>query len=149
MVNIKINNMPLTVKKGTRVIDAAKMVGIDIPHLCYHPDQSVKAHCRMCVVEVVGSRKLLASCSTLVWEGMEIHTDTQKVRDTQVGILEMILADHNQDCLSCARNGNCDLQKLCSRFNILKTTHEPVVFKKSVQDCNPSLVSDLSKCIKC
>ena len=149
MVNIKINNMPLTVKKGTRVIDAAKMVGIDIPHLCYHPDQSVKAHCRMCVVEVVGSRKLLASCSTLVWEGMEIHTDTQKVRDTQVGILEMILADHNQDCLSCARNGNCDLQKLCSRFNILKPTLEPVVVKKSVQDGNPSLVRDLSKCIKC
>lgn len=149
MVNIKINNIPLTVEEGTRVIDAAKLAHIDIPHLCYHPDQSVKAHCRMCVVEVKGSRKLLASCSTLVWEGMEIRTDTQKVRDTQVGILEMILANHNQDCLSCARNGNCDLQKLCSRFNILRPTLAPTVQKIQAEDDNPCLVRDLTKCIKC
>lgn len=149
MINLTINNIPLTVKKGTRIIEAAREIGIDIPHLCYHPDQNIKAHCRMCVVEVVGSRKLLAACSTQVWEGMEVHTDTKKVRDTQVGVLEMILADHNQDCLSCARNGNCDLQKLCSRFNLIKPELTPVAKKPMVQDLNPSLVRDLSKCVKC
>lgn len=149
MIHLTINNIPMSVPKGTRIIEAARKIGIDIPHLCYHPDQSIKAHCRMCVVEVVGSRKLLAACSTQVWEGMEVHTDTKKVRDTQVGVLEMILADHNQDCLSCARNGNCDLQKLCSRFNLLKPELPPVAKKTLVQDFNPSLVRDLSKCIKC
>lgn len=149
MVNIKINNIPLKIKAGTRIIEAAKLANIDIPHLCYHPDQSVKAHCRMCVVEVVGSRKLLAACSTVVWEGMQVHTDTKIVRDTQVGILELILADHKQDCLSCSRNQNCELQNLCSRFNILRPSLQPVNIKHEVQNCNPSIVRDLSKCIKC
>lgn len=148
-VHLTINNMPVEVEKGTKIMMAAKQIGIDIPHLCYHPDQSVKAHCRMCVVEVAGSKKLLAACSTVVWEGMAVYTDTKKVRDTQVGVLEMILADHHQDCLSCARNGNCDLQKLCSRFNLLKPSLPLVAKEKCVEDFNPSLVRDLSKCIKC
>ncbi len=149
MVHITINNMPLEVEKGTRIIDAAKKVSIDIPHLCYFPDQAVKAHCRMCVVEVVGSRKLLAACSTLVWEGMEIHTDTQKVRDTQVGILQMLLANHDQDCLSCPRNQNCELQSLCSRFNILSPKLPNVAVRHPIQDSNPSLIRDHAKCIRC
>ena len=149
MVHITINNMPLEVEKGTRIIDAAKKVNIDIPHLCYFPDQAVKAHCRMCVVEVVGSRKLLAACSTLVWEGMEIHTDTQKVRDTQVGILQMLLANHDQDCLSCPRNQNCELQSLCSRFNILSHKLPNVAARHPIQDSNPSLIRDHAKCIRC
>jgi len=149
MVNLTINNMPLSVPKGTRVIEAAKYVNIDIPHLCYHPDQKVKAHCRMCAVEVEGSRKLLAACSTLVWEGMVIHTDTKKVRDTQVGILELILADHQQDCLNCARNKNCELQSLCDRFNLLNPSLTRVSKPPEVQMNNPSIVRNPSKCIKC
>lgn len=149
LVAIKINDIPLTVPKGTRVIDAARTIGIDIPHLCYFPDQTAKAHCRMCVVEVTGNRKLLAACSTLVWEGMEIHTDTQKVRDTQVGVLQMILANHNQDCLACPRNQNCELQSLCSRFNILSPKLAHVAKPYPLQDSNPSLIRDHAKCIRC
>ena len=93
MVHITINNIPLEVAKGTKILEAAKKLNIDIPHLCYHPDQRVKAHCRICSVEVTGKRRLLAACSTEVWEGMDIHTDTQIVRDTQVGILQLILAN--------------------------------------------------------
>jgi NADH-quinone oxidoreductase subunit G/NADP-reducing hydrogenase subunit HndD len=148
-VNIKINNISLQVEKGTKILEAAKKIHIDIPHLCYHPDQTIKAHCRICTVEVVGSRRLLAACSTEVWEGMEIHTDTKLVRDTQVGILELILANHEQNCLSCARNQNCDLQKLCSRFNVLKPRLERVSEPSAISDKNPSLVRDLSKCVKC
>ena len=70
MVHLTINHMPVEVPAGTRIIEAAQSIGIDIPHLCYHPDQSIKAHCRMCMVEVTGQRNLLAACSTVVWEGM-------------------------------------------------------------------------------
>ena len=118
-VHLKINNIPLEAPKGTKIIEAAKLINIDIPHLCYHPDQRVKARCRLCSVEVAGKKKLLAACSTEVWEGMEVFTDTQIVRDTQVGILQLIMADHNASCLTCPRNENCDLQRLCTRFNIL------------------------------
>ena len=113
MVHITINKQPLEVPAGTRIIEAAKMLNIDIPHLCYHPDQTIKAHCRMCMVEVVGSRKLTAACSTVVWEGMEVITDSKKVYDAQTGVLDLILSDHKTNCLSCARNGTCELQALC------------------------------------
>ncbi|MEG2935157.1 MAG: [FeFe] hydrogenase, group A [Clostridium sp.] len=148
-VNIKINNIPLTVDENMKIIEAAKLVNIDIPHLCYHPDQAVSAHCRMCVVEVIGSRKLVSSCSTKVWDGMEVYTNTEKVIDTQKGILELILADHNQDCLSCSRNQNCELQKLSNRFNITKTSLTQLTKKQPPELNNPSLLRDPSKCIKC
>ena len=71
------------------------------------------------MVEVVGSRKLTAACSTVVWEGMEVITDSKKVYDAQTGVLDLILSDHKTNCLSCARNGSCELQALCRRFNRL------------------------------
>ncbi len=149
MVHLKINNIPLEAPKGTKIIEAAKSINIDIPHLCYHPDQRVKARCRLCSVQVKGRAKLLAACSTEVWEGMEVFTDTQIVRDTQVGILQLIMADHNANCLTCARNGNCELQNLCTRFNVLDP-HLPDVCKyPTANNTNPSLVRDPSKCVKC
>ena len=148
-VNIKINNIPLQVEKGMKILEAAKKINIDIPHLCYHPDQTIKAHCRICTVEVTGSRRLLAACSTEVWEGMEIFTNTKLVRDTQVGILQLILANHEQNCLTCPRNQNCDLKKLCSRFNILQSNLPDVSKKTPLHQSNPSIVRDPAKCIKC
>lgn len=149
MVNLTINNIPLKVPKGTKIMQAAKEIGIDIPHLCYHEDQRIKAHCRLCSVEVTGRRRLLAACSTEVWEGMEVHTDTPIVRDTQVAILQLMLANHHKDCLSCPRNQNCDLQRLCSRFNIMES-HLPSVVKDEPRIVtNPAIVRDPSKCIRC
>ena len=149
LIHLKINNIPVTAKKGTKIIEAAKSIGIDIPHLCYHPDQRVKARCRLCSVQVTGKRKLLASCSTEVWEGMEVFTDTQIVRDTQVGILQLIMADHDGDCLTCSKNGHCELQSLCTRFNILKSNLPDVSMHREAVNTNPSLVRNPSKCIKC
>lgn len=97
MVHLTINNIPIEVPKGTKIMQAAREIGIDIPHLCYHEDQRIKAHCRLCSVEVTGRRRLLAACSTEVWEGMEVHTDTPIVRDTQVAILQLMLANHHKD----------------------------------------------------
>lgn len=149
MVNLTINNIAVQVPKGTKIMQAALTLGIDIPHLCYHEDQRIKAHCRLCSVEVTGKRRLLAACSTEVWEGMDVHTDTQIVRDTQVSILQLMLANHHKDCLSCPRNQNCDLQRLCSRFNILESPLPSVVKEESRIITNPSIVRDPSKCIRC
>ena len=149
MVHLTINNIPVEVPAGTKIMQAAAEIGIDIPHLCYHEDQRAKARCRLCSVEVTGKRRLLAACSTVVWEGMEVHTDTPIVRDTQVAILQLMLANHNQDCLKCARNQNCDLQRLCSRFNILGSNLPKVVKEEPKVRTNPSIVRDPSKCIRC
>lgn len=149
MIHLTINNIPVEVPKGTKIMQAAKTLGIDIPHLCYHEDQRIKAHCRLCSVEVTGKRRLLAACSTEVWEGMDVHTDTEIVRDTQISILQLMLANHHKDCLSCPRNQNCDLQRLCSRFNILKSPLPSVVKDEPRIETNPSIVRDPSKCIRC
>lgn len=148
-IQLTIDHKTIQVPEGTTVLEAAKKVAVNIPHLCYHPDQEIKANCRICVVEVKGSRKLSAACSTRVWEGMEVLTNTRKVRDMQRGILELMLANHNQDCLKCHRNGNCELQDLCERFNISRTHLEDAVDALPLDNTNPSLVRDSSKCIKC
>ncbi len=148
-VKIKIDNIDLVVPDGTTILEAAKKVNINIPHLCYHPDQMIKANCRMCVVEVAGSKKLTAACSSYVFEGMDVQTNTKKVRDMQKGILELILANHDQDCLKCLRNGNCELQALCQRFNISKTNLYDAADALPLDNTNPSLVRDSAKCVKC
>ncbi|BEU88058.1 NADH-dependent [FeFe] hydrogenase, group A6 [Selenomonas sp. TAMA-11512] len=149
MIHLTINNIPVSVPKGTKILAAAKQIGIDIPHLCYHPDQRVKARCRICCVEVKGGRRLSAACATEVWDGMEVFTNTAKVREAQVAILQMILADHHQDCLHCERSGSCDLQKLCARFNIQSTPFDPVVkFHEDLAN-NPAIRRDPTKCVKC
>ena len=149
MIHLKINNMPVSVPKGTKILQAAQSIGIDIPHLCFHPDQRAKARCRICSVEVVGNRRLLAACSTEVWEGMEVFTDTQIVRDTQVGILQLIMADHDKNCLTCARNQRCELQALCAKFNIQIPNVPDVTKKRATENTNPSIVRNPAKCIKC
>ena len=113
MVNLTINNIAVQVPKGTKIMQAALTLGIDIPHLCYHEDQRIKAHCRLCSVEVTGKRRLLAACSTEVWEGMDVHTDTQIVRDTQVSILQSGL----QGCSGHCGPHLCRAQQRHHRYN--------------------------------
>ena len=149
LVHLTINHIPVAVPKGTKIMQAAAKIHIDIPHLCYHEDQRIKAHCRLCSVEVTGRHRLYAACSTECWEGMEVHTDTPIVRNTQIAILQLMLANHNRDCLSCPRNQNCDLQHLVSRFNILRSPLPSVVRDTQRIVTNPSIVRDPSKCIRC
>jgi len=148
MVNIKINNIPLAVEKGTRIIDAAAQLGIDIPHLCYHPDQRIKPICRICSVETAGG-KMVTACSTAVWEGMEVFTDSAKTQEAQRTILEMIVAQHKLNCLTCPRNGQCELQNLCRKFNMLDNPMTDVSEDLPKEADCPSLVRDPSKCVKC
>ncbi len=117
-VNLTIDGIPVTVPEGTTILEAAKKVNVKIPVLCHHPDLKVRAVCRLCVVECDGARKLKAACAQDVWEGVSVVTDNARLRNIRRMILEMILAEHPQDCLSCIRNQTCELQELARQFGI-------------------------------
>ena len=116
-VNVTINGIPVSVPKDYTVLLAAKEAGIDIPTLCYLKDINEIAACRVCVVEAdingVPMRNLPASCVLQVQEGMNVRTNTARVRKAVRKNVELILANHNRECLTCVRNGSCELQKLC------------------------------------
>ena len=116
MVNLKINNIPVQVKEGTTILDAAKSVGINIPTLCYLKDINEIGACRVCVVEVKGARSLVASCVYPVNEGMEVFTNTEKVRKSRKTTIELLMSDHKKECLSCVRSTNCELQTLSNEY---------------------------------
>ena len=107
MINLKINDIDVTVPEGTTVLEAARSAGIKIPSLCYLKDANEIGACRICVVEVKGARSLMASCVYPVSEGMEVYTNTEKVRASRRLTLELILSNHRMECLTCARNGDC------------------------------------------
>jgi NADH-quinone oxidoreductase subunit G len=139
MVNITINGMNVSVPEGSTILQAAQKVGIHIPTLCYHPDQSIKANCRVCVCEVEGNRLLQAACSTPVFEGMVIKTNTPKVLEARKTIVELILANHPQDCLNCIRNGACELQSLAEELIIRDNPFEIMVRGYEKDLSTPSL----------
>lgn len=149
MINLVIDNINVSVPKGTTILQAAKKAGIKIPTLCYFPDQDVKGSCRICVVEVKGSRKLAASCSTPVGEGMEVVTNSRSVRDERKAVLELMLAKHPQDCLKCVRNGNCELQTLAAEMNVRSIPYEAKPQDLPIDDTNPCIVRNPNKCIQC
>ena len=118
MVNIKINGMSYQVAAGSTILEAARTAGINIPTLCYLKDINQIGACRMCMVEVKGARSLVAACVYPVNEGMEVFTNSPKVQQSRKMTLEMILSIHERKCLSCKRNGNCELQTLCAELGI-------------------------------
>ncbi len=151
MVNLKINNIPISVEEGTTILDAAKRLNFRIPTLCNHPDLSVAGNCRVCVVEVKGARLLAASCATPVSEGMEVYTNSEKVRIARKHVVELLLSEHNSDCTKCFKNGHCELQELASEYRIGDHVFLDLVkAKDKIQDISsPSIVKDNSKCIRC
>jgi len=149
MINVTINNKKISVPKGTSILNAAKSTGIEIPTLCYHPDQFVKANCRVCIVEVEGSKTLPSSCSTAVAEDMVIHTNSAKVLEARKVILELLLANHDADCLMCHRNLNCELQRIANQAGVRINRFENVLEKKPVDETSPSIVRNPNKCVKC
>lgn len=151
LVNLKINNMPVSVEEGTTILDAARKLNLRIPTLCNHPDLTVAGNCRVCVVEVKGARLLAAACATPVSEGMEVLTNSEKVRIARKHIVELLLSEHNADCTKCFKNGHCELQDLSSEYRIGDHVFLDLVKPQyKVQDLSsPSIVKDDSKCIRC
>ena len=150
-INITLNGYNVQVDKGTMILDAAKENGIIIPTLCYHKDLCVAGNCRVCVVEVGGQKRLSAACATPCEEGMEIMTNSLKVRNSRKHIIELLLSEHNADCTKCYRNGSCELQELASEYKIMTQDFiELVPFKTYTIDMfSPSIIKDDSKCIRC
>ena len=125
MVSLRINDIPVTVPEGTTVLEAARSAGFNIPSLCYLKDVNEIGACRICVVEVKGAKSLVASCVYPVAEGMEVHTNTERVRQSRRLTLELILSNHRMDCLTCARNAHCELRQLASDLGIDAVRYAP------------------------
>jgi NADP-reducing hydrogenase subunit HndD len=148
-VTVTIDGQQVVVPEGTTILEAARQAGIFIPTLCHHPDLKPRATCRICIVEVKGQRRFQTACNTPVADGNEIWTNNQAVREARKTILELILADHPQDCLKCVRNQNCELQKMASDYQIREVSFARTAKELPVESTNPSIVRDMSKCIKC
>ena len=153
MINLTIDNRPVCVPKGTTVLDAAATVGIDIPALC-HIDlkgtcvKNAPASCRVCVVEIEGRRNLAPSCATTVMEGLVVKTNSARVVRARKTVAELILSDHPNDCLTCPKCGDCELQKLVTRFNIRQMTYKGEQSERKKED-SVSITRNMDKCILC
>ena len=153
-VNLTINGKAVTVPAGSTILDAAKKLNINIPTLCYceklgcgvsnHP-----ASCRICVVEVERRRNLAPACATPVMEGMVVHTNSQRALNARRTVLELILSDHPQKCLTCAKNQDCELQQLTAEFGIRDIQYEGARNNFKVDTSSEAIMRDLSKCIMC
>jgi iron-only hydrogenase group A len=148
-VKITVDGVQIQVPSTATILEAARAAGIQIPTLCYMKSINEVGACRVCLVEVVGGRALAAACVTPVTEGMVVKTNTSRVRATRKSTLEMILSDHNKDCLSCIRNQNCELQDLCEQYGIRKYNYEGVRSPQKIDDRSHSIVRDTGKCILC
>lgn len=148
MVNIKINGTDIAVQNGSTILQAAARAGIPIPHLCYLRDINEIGACRICVVEVEGTERLVPACNTRVVEGMSIHTNTPRVREARKTNLRLILSQHNSTCTTCIRSGNCELQNLAHYLNIHYQPY-PVKPERSRLDMDVPVIREASKCIKC
>ena len=149
-MKITINNQPFEVQEGITIMEACTSIGINIPSLCYLQDVSHNASCGVCVVEVRGAKSLTRSCITQVAEGMEITTNSQRTMEARRVNVELLLANHPQDCLICDRNQNCELQQITFELGINRKqfvrTHGEI---KSLDKSSLSIVRDPEKCILC
>lgn len=148
MVNLTINNQKVQVEEGTTILEAAKSVGIEIPTLCYLKEINEIGACRVCVVEVEGSDKLVTACNNKVQEGMVVYTHSGKVRKVRKTNVKLILSQHDFRCATCVRSGNCSLQKIANELNIGEMPYHEELEKTEVDRKYP-IFRDASKCIKC
>ena len=148
MVNLTINGKQISVQENTTIMEAAAQNGIHIPKLCYLKDINEIAACRVCVVELEGKEKLITSCNNPAEDGMVIHTNSPKVRKHRKTTVELILSQHDCRCVTCARSGNCSLQKTANDLNILQIPYKQTLEHQKWNQSFP-LIRDSAKCIKC
>lgn len=153
MVNIKIDGVPCAVEAGTTILEAARQIGVRIPTLCWLKELNEIGACRICVVEMVGGRSLVASCVYPISkadEGREILTHSATVLDSRRTTLELILSDHDKKCLSCARNGRCELQALCRELGVEdENRFKGAVNEFDIDTSSLHMYRDNNKCINC
>ena len=148
-VNVIINGRAYDVPKNATVLEAAKVAGVDIPTLCYLKDINEIGACRLCLVEVKGARGLVTACVYPVNEGMEITTNSPKIMEARRRNLELLLSGHDQNCLSCVRSTNCELQKLCREYGVDSRAVTGRRNHYAIDDSGYSITRDNNKCILC
>ena len=149
LIKINIDGKDLEVEPGITVLAAARKANIDIPTLCFLKDVNNAGDCRMCIVEIEGRRGYVPSCNTVVTDGMVVKTNTPGIEEARRVILDLILSSHNRTCLTCVRNGNCELQTLAEKFGMTEIEYEGQEVEPQLDDMSPSIVRDASKCIMC
>jgi len=149
MVRIVIDGKELQVREQTTILDAARANGIYIPTLCHHAKLTPFGGCRLCLVDIKGMPKPIASCTTAVTEGMEIATSTPQIEELRRLVLELILSDHPNDCMVCEKAGNCTLQELAYMYGIRENEFAGERRVYETRDGNPFIERDLEKCILC
>ena len=148
-VNINIDGIDVAVPKGISVLEAAKLVHIDIPSLCYLKEINEIGSCRVCVVEIEGIRNLQAACVYPVQENLKIKTNTARIIKARKTAVSLILSNHKRECLTCIRNLNCELQNLADNLGIREIPYNCEMKDYGYQDNNPSITRDYNKCINC
>ncbi|SIQ87478.1 NADH-quinone oxidoreductase subunit G [Alkalispirochaeta americana] len=148
-VKVEINGTAVEVPKGTRILDAAKKVGVKIPALCVHPDLEPWAACGLCIVKVEGSPKLPRACATEVVDGAKYITHDPELNEVRRTTVEMMLANHPNECLTCGRSGTCELQTMAANFGIREIPFDSRIPEIARDESTPSLVLDPRKCISC
>ena len=149
MIKLKVNGLPVEVPEGTNLLQAAKQAQVKIPSLCYHPDLPAWAACGICVVKVKGLNKLVRACTALAAEGQEITTHDTELHAIRRTVIELILSTHPDDCLQCARNNNCELQRLAAEFGIREAPFGKRLRDLPEDDSTGSIVLHPEKCILC
>ena len=149
LITLTIDGTEVKVKEGATILDAARQANIDIPTLCFLKEINEMGDCRMCIVEVEGRKGFATSCIQKAEEGMVVHTHTPAVLEARRMVLDLIISNHAKDCLTCTRSGNCELQNLAIKFNVLNIEYEGERTKHKVDDKSPSIVRDFNKCILC
>ncbi len=149
-VKVTINGQKVIVPKDSTILEAARYAGVTIPTLCHHPDLSNVGACRMCVVSVEKARGLQTACTTPVFEGMVVDTESEEARETRKFVLEMLLTDHPNECMTCEVNGDCELQDLVYDYNVAWPEHNGERHTYEIDpDPNPFIFIDKNKCILC
>ena len=149
MVNVIIDGVSVQVEKGSTILQAAQKAGINIPTLCYLKDVNQIGACRVCLVEVKGAKALQPSCVYPVTEGLEVMTNTAKVREARKGVVELLLSNHPADCLNCVRSGSCELQNLAQQMGIRKNRFEGEQSTFPIDERSVAIVRDPNKCVYC
>ena len=149
MVKLTIDGKEVEIEENSTVLEAARKINIDIPTLCFLKEINHAGDCRMCIVDIEGRRGFVPSCITRVEEGMVVKTNTDEVESSRRIMLDLILSTHNRDCLTCVRNGNCELQALARKYGVTNIEYEGQKVEPNVDELSPSIERDNSKCIMC
>lgn len=149
MITVHINTIPVQVKQGSTILQAAQKAGIKIPTLCHVENTLPKGACRVCLVQVEGARGLVASCSAPATDGMRITTNSRQVRDARKFVVELLVSEHCGDCKTCVRNHDCELQQMAFEMGVESITYAGETLTTEKDESTYALVRDAGKCIKC